>query len=454
MNINLLERVSGPTRSVWHTDRPGGREQDASNVSRPNFPDAAYTCEPAQRPMAVRLFNGVGRLLRRCGWRRPLCADHILAVACHRTGLDDFGELDVHEPLSRLVESFEGENPLMPVGRLVLNSLLVRLAEARLGVVAALKEHPDVLQQDLPRPVFVLGLHRTGSTLLHRLLAQDPAARALHLWEMQRPQAGVDVHRERRVRRMRRFLAFYHGYLAPKQQAIHPVDAEAPEEWNWLLMSTFRSLAFCVLAASSGYRSWLEEQGKENMQRVYEDYRRQLQLLQWGRPPRRWVLKAGVHTYALDVLLQLFPDACVVQTHRELHEVLPSLCSLRLSHRCIHTDAPDPRKVANDTFEQVTHLLRTAYRARAAHPGRVYDIAYRDLVRDPIAAVRGIYGHFGLPPSGTAEESMRAWLAANPQGKHGRHRYSLEQFGLDKGSVDRLFPSYPYCFGLPRTRTA
>jgi hypothetical protein len=416
--------------------------------------DATYTSGRPHRPLLVRLFNGPGQLWRRCGWRRPLSADRILTVACYRADLHDFGDLDVREPLACLVKSLERENRLTPLGRLLLHRQMVGLAEARLGVVAALKEHPEVLQQKVSRPVFVLGLPRTGTTLLHRLLAEDPDARALHPWEMVRPGPGLDAHREQRVRQTRRALAVLNGYLAPQLQAIHPMDAEAPEECRWLLMNTFRSLGFGSFGAVNGYQAWLEEQGRENTRRVSEEYRRQLQLLQWCRPPRRWVLKAPLHAYALGVLLRLFPDACVVQTHRDLQEVLPSLCSLFLTRYGVYSDVPDSPQVADEAVEHVQRLLRPALQARAAHPGRVYDVAYRDLVRDPITALRGIYGHFGLPLSGTAEEAMRVWLVAHPQGKHGRHRYSLEQFGLDKGTIDRLFPDYPQCFSLaPGQRT-
>jgi hypothetical protein len=409
--------------------------------------DAHSTIERPPQTLPVRVFNGVGRLLRRCGWRRPLDAEAILAAARRRAGLDDFGPLDVREPLGRLVASLEEENHLTPLGRLLVRQELVRLAAARLGVVAALRRRPEVLGLALPRPVFVLGLPRTGSTLLHRLLAQDPAARALRLHEMARPAAGP-ADEPRRLRRSRRSLAVFTTYFAPGLQSVHPMDAEAPEECRWLLLNTFRTLAFSQFGTVNRYLSWLDALGEDHTRRVYEDYGRQLRLLQSGRPPRRWVLKCPLHAYALNTLLELFPDACVVQTHRRLAEVIPSLCSLRLIGHGAYAEPADPRRVAAESIEHVLRLLRPALRARQAHPGRVYDVAYRDLVRDPLEAVRGIYSHFGLPLSAAAEGAVRVWLANNPQGKHGRHRYSLEQFGLDPDGIDGLFPNYPECFGL------
>jgi hypothetical protein len=404
--------------------------------------------EPPHRTLPVRLFNSVGRLLRRCGWRRPLSAERILARACRRAGLDDFGALDIGEPLCRLVDDLERENRLTPLGRLLIHSDFTRLACARLGVVAALKAHAEVLREEVSRPIFVLGLPRTGSTLLHRLLAQDPAARALFSWEMARPRPAAA--RRGRVRLFGLYISLLNRCLAPGLRAIHPVEDDAPEECFPLLMNTFRALTFRRYGSIPNYLTWLDGQGLDIRLRVYEQYRRQLQLLQWRFPPRRWVLKCPSHAYSLDALLELFPDACVVQTHRELTEVVPSACSLRATNIAMYTEEADPRLLAAESTENLVHrILRPALAARAAHPGRVHDVAYRSLVSDPVGTVHSIYERFGLSLSAAAEQAMRAWLAANPQGKYGRHRYSLEQFGLDRDAIDRLFPGYPECFGLP-----
>jgi hypothetical protein len=403
----------------------------------------------------VRLFNSVGRLMRRCGWRRPLSTEGILDAARRRTGLDDFGDHDVSEPLDRLLASLEGENPLTPLGRVLIHSDFTRLACARLRVVAVLKAHPEILREEVSRPIFVLGLPRTGSTLLHRLLVQDPAARAPRIWEMMDPvAAGPDADRDQRLRQSDRSLTFYTRYLAPGVQSIHPLEADAPEECRFLLMNTFRTLAFSQYGLIPAYQRWLVEQGAGHTRLVYEQYRRQLQLLQWRFPPRRWVLKCPLHAFALEAVLALFPDACVVQTHRRLAEVLPSYCNLRLVGNSVFADDIDRGRLAVEAVEHATRLLRPALAVRTAHPGRVHDVSYRELVSDPVGTVRGIYERFGMTLSATAEQAMRAWLAANPQGKHGRHRYSLEQFGLDRDAIDRVFPDYPECFGLPAAEPA
>jgi hypothetical protein len=265
---------------------------------------------------------------------------------------------------------------------------------------------------------------------------------------MAEPRLAPAGARRGRVRLLRLYISVLNRCLAPGLRTIHPVEADAPEECFPLLMNTFRALTFRRYGSIPNYLAWLDEQGQDDRLRVYEEYRRQLQLLQWRCPPRRWVLKCPSHAYSLEALLTLFPDACVVQTHRELTEVVPSACSLRATNVGMYAEEVDPRLLAAESTENLLHrILRPALAARAAHPGRVHDVSYRSLVADPVGTVRGIYERFGMSLGAEAEQVMGAWLAANPQGKHGRHRYSLEQFGLDRDAIDQLFPGYPECFG-------
>jgi hypothetical protein len=402
------------------------------------------------RPLPVRVFNGVGRLLRRCGWRRPLDADRMLVRARRRTGLGEFGALDVREPLHVLVESLERENRLTPLGRLLIRREVVQLLCARLRLRPALEEHSEVLRERVERPLFIIGLGRTGSTLLHRLLSQDPSVRALRYWESIDPaRATADSAKNGYVRQARFQLALANR-LAPRLRSIHTLDATAPEECRLLLMNTFRTQFFGQYGKVSAYLQWLRGQGPQSRLHVYEDYRRQLQLLQWHAAPRRWVLKSPVHAYALDAILQLFPDACVVQTHRDLAEVVPSTCSLMATMRGMYCDDIDVGSLgATIAQKMVQRTIEATLQTRATHPGRVFDVLYRDLVRDPVGTVRGIYEHFGLVAGEGMEDHVRDWLARNPQGKDGRHGYSLEQWGLERATIDRMYGQYPECFGIP-----
>jgi hypothetical protein len=412
--------------------------------------DSNGTFERPYRPFPVRVFNGVGHLLRRCGWRRPLDAERILARARRRTGLSDFGPLEVREPLTRLVEALEQENQLTPLGRLLIRHELVQLCSARLRVEAAVREHPEILDEQIDRPVFILGLGRTGSTLLHRLLAQEPQVRALRYGETIDPaKAAFSSSVALQVGRARRQFAVV-ARLAPGLRSIHPLDAEAPEECRLLLMNTFRATIFGQYGFISSYGKWLNGLGLEDRLPIYEAYRRQLQLLQWRRPARRWVLKCPIHSWGLEALLGVFPDAGVIQTHRDLAEVIPSMCSLLATFRGLYADGVDPRRLGPTVLQNVVgRRLGSTLQAHTTHPGRVQDVVYRDLIRDPVGTILGIYERLGLPAGDETEARIRDWLARNPQNKHGKHRYSLEQFGLDRDTIERSYPEYPECFGIP-----
>ncbi len=406
-------------------------------------PAAAYTFDRPYRTLLWRAFNAVGGLLRRCGRRCPLSVDRVVARARWQTGLDDWGEEQGHEPLRRLLESFEETARLTPLGRTLIRATCVQMVKARLSVRQAIQAHPEVLAERVVRPVFVLGLPRTGTTLLHKLLCQDAGGRPLLLWETLWPAAAPDLSPRRRARLLRLarlYVNLYTRRLMPQVRSIHPMEAEGPEECTLLLLNSFQSPAWAVYGSLPRYLGWLRGLGAAERRRAYEEYRLQLQLMQWGSPVRHWVLKSPFHGFALDTLLDLFPDACVVQTHRDPPQVVASACSLYAVLRGVNTDVLDCRRLGGEVVEHLKQdILEPLRRARSAHPGRVFDVQYQDLVRDPVAVVNRIYDHAGRKVDPGMEERMRRWLAENPPNKHGTHRYDLGQFGLSRAAVEALF---------------
>jgi hypothetical protein len=399
----------------------------------------------------MRVFNSVGRGLRRLGWKRPLNADDVLAGARRRARLDDFGDESFVEPLRVLLESFEEDAELTPLGRLMIRLNCVYYALSRLRVRHALKAIPEIPGQPVRRPVFVVGLPRTGTTLLHNLLCQDPSGRPLLLWEGFQPAPDPHLRpgkKDPRVRQARR-LVWLTDRLAPQLRTVHPLGAEEPEECTQLLLCSFLTPAFLLLGRVSGYADWLRGQTPDDVRRTYEDYRSQLQLLQWGGPDGHWVLKSPAHSFGLDAILSLFPDAAVIQTHRNLAQVLPSACSLFGIVRGVYSDAVDPLQLGPELARRLHQgLIDPALRAREAHPGRVFDVSYDALVRDPLGTVRAIYAHFGREMDPEMGPRMERWLAANPANKHGKHHYDLAQFGLTREAVDREFADYQERFGV------
>src|SRR6185503_361957 len=282
------------------------------------------------------------------------------------------------------------------------------------------KRRPEIAAQAVQRPLFVTGLPRTGTTLLHGLLAQDPASRAPLHWEMIYPSARTGGGRDRRIARATRQLGWFHR-LAPRLKAIHPVGAELPEECLIITSHSFMSLQFQTSHHVPSYEAWLEAQ---DMTPAYVWHHRFLQHLQVDDPSRHWVLKAPAHLFGLPALFVAYPDADVVFTHRDPVEVSVSLASLTTVLRRVFARV-DPVAVGHEMTARWASAIERACRDRdagCAPSERFFDVRYTDLVADPIGTVRRLYAHYDRPFTPLAEERMRAFLAAHPSA-HGRHAY-------------------------------
>lgn len=387
----------------------------------------------------VRFLNGLGHVLDRLGTRPArLDADRLIDRAERRTGLAAWGSPDVRGPLRVLADALEDEARLNPLGRTIVHRDLDEQLAKRLRLEDLWRRQPEILARPVDRPLIVAGMPRSGTTLLHRLLALEPTARAPRLWELQWPIPPAG-RRDPRPARARRAVGFLPA-LAPELAAAHEATADGPEECNPLFSPAFMSPHFGFIARVPGYLAWLAGQ---DMDATYGHYRRMLQLLSWRRPPARWVLKAPAHSAALGSLLRALPDAQVVLLHRDPARVVPSACSLAAGLRRILSDHLDPAELG---AELADHLADSFDRAIAAHaefgPGRILPVAYDDLVRDPVGTLRRVHAHFDLPFDPVTYDRARGWLAAHPQHKHGVHRYGLDQFGLTPAGVARRFASY------------
>jgi hypothetical protein len=401
-----------------------------------------WTFQRPHRTLAMRLYNRIGGRLRRWGWRRRLSVPAVLESAARWAKLSDWGDEGFHEPLRVLIDSLEDDARLNSFGRLMTKFNLVHYAANRLRVRHALKLHPEIVDQPVRRPVFVVGLPRTGTTLLHNLLCQHTGCRPLLLWETLQPAPNASG-KDRRRANAGRLAKIVQRWGAPQLRTIHPLDADRPDECTFMLFNTFVTPAFFLNGNVRGYIDYLQEHRRELLPGAYEQYRQYLQILQWGDPAGHWVLKSPAHSFGLEALLERFPDACVIQTHRDMNQVIPSACSLFAVSQGIYSDDVDCRRLGPDVARLLrTQLLEPAIKARAENPARVFDVPYRALVADPVGTVRDIYRHFRLEMDDAMEQRMRQWLVANPSNKHGTHQYDLEQFGLSRADVDRLFGDY------------
>jgi hypothetical protein len=394
--------------------------------------------------LGIRVLNQVGGWLRRLGFRSgELTEQTILNGAKRQTGLDDFGDSRFLPPFRALVQSYETDPGLTFLGRTIAQRTLRHLVANRMRIHHDLMRYPEILSGQIRRPLFVVGLPRTGTTLLQNLLSLDPVSRPLYFWESMSPSPPPDPRTRDHDPRIKAAERMVQGlYRAvPALPSIHAMHPNGPDECLGLL---FNTLVTPFFRGKIGlYRDWLDRIDEAEHLAAYREYRQQLLMLQWRCPGDHWVLKCPSHLFGLSALLTVFPDACIVHTHRDLIEAIPSLCSMSAALDGLSYEEVDLEGVGQRTLRIVDQLLTGAFKARQTRaPGRFLDLPYTELIKDPIATVRRIYQHFNYEYNDTLEDKMMAYLAANPQHKLGAHQYSLEDFRLDPETIRVRYTEY------------
>jgi hypothetical protein len=406
---------------------------------------------PTSLPLPIRLLNAAGDAVRAIGLPLlPLDPEALLARARQTTGLSDFGDDWFLIPLRVLLRAFEDEADLSTLGRIATRGDILRLLQNRLHMVDEAKRHPEMAGGEIRRPLFIVGLPRTGTSILHELLAQDPANRVPMSWEVMHPwppPERASFETDPRIAAVDEQLARV-DRIIPGFKRMHPMGAQLPQECVALTAHDFASMIFSTTHRVPSYHAWLDG---ADLRPVYASHRRQLQYLQWHCPAQRWVLKSPGHLWALDALLAEYPDARIVQTHRDPLKVIASLASLVATLRLLVSRHVDQRAISQEWSANLARGLQkaTAVRERKLGDGtEVFDMHFQEFVRDEIAMVRRIYDHFDMQLTGEAEARMRAFLAANPADKHGAHRYTLADAGLDAAEERRRYASYQERFGI------
>jgi hypothetical protein len=295
--------------------------------------------------------------------------------------------------------------------------------------------HHDAADIPVNRPLFIVGFGRTGSTLLHNLLALDASARVPLLWELwapsppPRPESYASDARIEAAQRRLDLLA----RTAPLLPQIHPMQPQAPDECHWMMRHTTLNV---MLYRVPEYWTWLKRLSVGELRELYSHYKLQIQHLQLFCRGGYWVSKAFTHLHYLPVLFEVFPDAKVVRLHRHPCRAVPSLCSLAASYRAIYSDRIDRDEIGQTIFEMFLDGMERSMTVDRPHaPQHFIDIHYTALVRDPIGVVRRIYNQFDYPYSLEFEQKMRQFIARNRSGRRRRHIYGLEQFGLSQNEV-------------------
>ena len=362
------------------------------------------------------------------------------ASATRITGLTDFGNDDYGDGLAVLLESYESEADLTPTGRRAARAGLRGALAARLLCEAGWAAHPEHAAVPIERPIFVTGLPRSGTTALHRLLTADPGHQGLELWLAEVPQPRPPLDTWAANPAFQRIEAGYaqHHVEHPEFMGVHYIAADTVEECWQLLRQTMRSVAFECLAHLPTYSHWLRGQDWTG---PYRRHRGSLQLIGLHDAGRRWVLKNPSHLFALDALLAAYPDALVIQTHREPGAVIGSMCSLAAQATEGWSGAFAGQVIGADQLELWARGLAEFAAARERHDqSRFLDIDYAEFTADPVGTVESVYAHFGLTYSGTAADAIRGLHSgAGGDGARPAHRYSLADFGLTAEQVSERF---------------
>jgi hypothetical protein len=413
---------------------------------------ARTTLQRNQPPRLLRLLNRGHSALQRFGiGDSPPGAADLIAVARKRNGLHEFGDDNFFEALSRLLESCHRDAGLNLMGRIALRADTLHCLRNRLLLERERRAYPQIANEEIRAPVFIVGLPRTGTTILHTLLVTDPEHRAPLTWEVMEPSAPGEIRNQRCIGRAARSLACLR-WLAPEFERLHAIGAELPQECVSLMSLSFMSDQFDTMYNVPSYRAWFLQQ---DLTPAYEWHRKFLQHLQCRREACRWILKAPAHMFALPQLLSVYPDARFIQTHRAPLNAITSVSSLITILRRIFSDAVDPVKIGREAMAYWAETLETFMQQREQlAPDRVCDLPYRDIRRDPIAAVQRVYDHFGWNLSASSEKQMRRVLAHQPRDQVGFHRYDPAEFGLEADEMAALFANYCDRFDLPTQEIA
>lgn len=381
---------------------------------------------------------------------RELNLDEIVEAARAQTGLTEIGEPDIREGLGVMIDSLNREANLRPDGLEAQRMALTGLVSNRLRINDVFSQHPEIDDEEIRGPIVIVGLPRSGTTKLHRMLAASNDLQSLPLYKLlfpaplaPTPPGGEDPRiavAEMVSAGMREnFPDFFAG---------HPMLPREPDEEVWMLDLVTRGWMPCYSAHVPSYRRWADQQ---DMGTWYAFLRRLLQLFQWqdGSPAKPWLLKAPEHMGYLELLFETFPDATIVETHRDPVTAIASIAVLTVASRRMYTDEPEPEEAGRFTLDHWGGSLRTlvARRPELEADHSFVDAPYREITGAAMGLIERIYAAAGLNLTDEARAAMRAWEADNPQGKHGQHRYALDEAGLDEDTVRAAFAAYLDRFG-------
>ena len=403
-----------------------------------------------RRTRTLDLINWAGAFADRLGFQPfSLDADAILRKAEREANFSaDSPEFDSHEfrtGLHQLVDSIEEEASLNTFGRLAIGQVMARSARGRLEIEREINQNPDILQEQIVEPLFIIGLPRTGTTILQALLSKDARHRSPLAWEclLPHPAPTPETYRHNpRIEQVRKEFEQLFS-LVPDFRKMHYMEADAPQECLGITALNFTSYQYMAQCSPPSYVDWFFNHADqlENMRW----HKRFLQFLQSGGVrTERWLLKSPVHMLRLDALFEVYPDARVVMTHRDPRELVASAASLVSSVRSAYSDHEDPERTGQEmlTFWARSFDRFLDARNRLDREQQIIDIKFDDFAADQMRSVDRIYAHFGFSLDAGSRKHMQDFLRQEPKDKYGAHEYSLDSFGIAREDVEREYARY------------
>ena len=390
-------------------------------------------------PRTYRILDFLGSRMEK--WGIPLTrmdAETLHKLAERETGLSDFGDPYYREGLDVLLQSIEKDANLHFFGRFGTRMVILTYMSQRLLFVAAQKRIPDAFCSEINAPFIIVGVPRSGTTILHRMLSVDPGNAGIPMWRLYRPFPFIGKKDNRQA--TTRWELQFRRPIFPEMDSKHIIREDKEEECIWMLGLTLHSICFWVVVPVFSYAEWLFAQDQK---KCYQEYSLLLKAQQLATPGKRLVLKAPDHTPNLGTLLSAIPNARVIQLHRNPTTCLTSANSMFYSaHRAVTHDI-NVQRMAEINKRMYTHYLEGGQKSRSdsAVNNAVLDVQYDQLVKDPMQTVKDIYAHFGVPWSDEYEERLKSFLSNHPKDKHGAHHYTPEQFGQSADELNKHFAS-------------
>ena len=377
----------------------------------------------------------------------PLDENSLINAACSATNLSNFGDDSWRQPFQVLIKSIEEEAELNLMGRLMTRNDILIWLKNRLEITDLIIQHPEILEEEIEAPMFIVGLPRSGTSILFELLWQDPDAGVPLLWEAMipcPPPEAKSYQCDPRINYVNRIVTQWER-VVPEFSTMHEMGGKLPAECGLIMANTFLSDHCASLQQATTYGMHYSQ---ADLTHVYEYHKVVLQILQWKNPRKRWLLKAPEHQNNLETLFKIYPDARIVQTHRDPIKSMASATSLLGSLYWMRSDKPFDA----GAFEDIIMGEATARRLEAVIDQRlsktvpevnIADSRYQDLMDDPISCVYKIYSYFNMELSEQAKKQMQNYLTNKPKGKHGKHDYSI-----DTGERN-LFMRYQKHYNVP-----